>query len=88
MMPSPTVRVLLATFRESLHAGDISVEGGSYCSTKNTRDDHDRFNVRLKSDGGPVKMSDCWEEVARSIRASPKVLKNIISEYNLFCHQR
>ncbi len=41
--------------------------------------------LRLESKKEGVKISGSWEEIARWIGASPKVLKATINEYNRFC---
>jgi fumarate reductase flavoprotein subunit len=40
---------------------------------------------QLQADRGKLKISDSWDEIAKWIGASPKVLKATIDEYNSFC---
>lgn len=44
--------------------------------------------LRSRSKDGTVKISHTWDELARWIGISTKVLKNNIEEYNSFCDYR
>ncbi len=43
--------------------------------------------LKVEADKDRVKIADSWEEIARWIGAEPEVLKNTISQYNVFCRQ-
>jgi fumarate reductase flavoprotein subunit len=43
--------------------------------------------LKVEADKGRVKIAGSWDEMASWIGAEPGVLKNTISQYNVFCHQ-